>query len=63
MRTTKKMESREVRKRAEEVRNNWSATERRRRTGLPPDTPETIRSFIFGATTSEWKPVARILAM
>ena len=33
----------DVRKRAAEIRENWSLKERRRRMGLPPDLPHGLR--------------------
>ncbi len=43
----------EVRQRAAEVRGNWSATERRRREGLPPDIPTKLRNYLQDWRTSE----------
>lgn len=47
-------ESQEVRKRAREIRGNWSASERRRRVGLPPDTPSKLRNYILALKTVSW---------
>jgi len=57
MQSTKRPAVDGIRKRAQKVRNNWSASERERRAGLPPDAPETIRSFILGATAAQWTMV------
>jgi hypothetical protein len=43
-----KPDSHEVRCRAAEIRKRWSSEERQRRTGLPPDTPMSLRQFILG---------------
>jgi hypothetical protein len=40
--------AKEVRRRAADIRDHWSSLERLRRTGLPPDTPPTLRDFILG---------------
>lgn len=47
----------EVRKRAAEVRRNWSPVEKIRRTGLPPDTPARLRHFILGDAQPEFATV------
>ena len=52
----KGMASREVQKRAEEIRSHWSPIERVQRMGLPPDVPARMREFILGAPTG-WKLV------
>ncbi len=52
----------DVRRRAEQVRGSWSASERRRRTGLPPDAPTKIRDYILAFKTVGWvsdSPTAR----
>lgn len=49
-----KNESLEVRRRAAEVRRNWSPLETVRRTGLPPDIPTRLRQFILGEARPEW---------
>jgi len=54
MATKLKYESIEVRKRAAEIRRNWSPLETIRRTGLPPDTPTRLRQFILGEARPEW---------
>jgi hypothetical protein len=43
-----KLDSREVRKRAAEIRSHWSPLERVQRTGLPPDIPARLRDYILG---------------
>jgi hypothetical protein len=49
MKTSRTMsDSHEVRWRAAEIRKQWSPEERQRRTGLPPDTPMSLRQFILG---------------
>jgi hypothetical protein len=42
-------ELRGVRERAAEIRSHWSASERRRREGLPPDTPWALLRTFFQA--------------
>lgn len=42
-----KAHAHQVRQRAAEVRGNWSATERRRREGLPPDIPAKLRNYLM----------------
>jgi hypothetical protein len=52
----------EVRQRAEEIRGSWSSSERRRRTGLPPDAPTKLRDYILALKTLSWSaesPAAR----
>lgn len=49
----------EVRKRAAEIRGNWSTSERRRRKGLPPDIPTKLRDLILAPRLSAWPSVAR----
>jgi hypothetical protein len=46
----------EIHRRAAEIRVNWSATEKRRRMGLPPDVPAKIRSFIASPRVVNWFP-------
>jgi hypothetical protein len=46
----------EVHRRAAEIRVHWSATEKRRRMGLPPDVPAKIRSFIMSPRVVNWSP-------
>ena len=50
----KTVDSREVRKRAADIRNHWSPLERAKRMGLPPDVPARMREFILGPATG-WK--------
>lgn len=49
----------DVRKRAAEIRGNWSTSERRRRKGLPPDTPMKLRDLILAPRLAAWPSVAR----
>jgi len=42
------IDAQEIRRRAAGIRRNWSADERRRRIGLPPDTPYRLREFFAG---------------
>ena len=44
----KKLNALEIEKRAARVRSQWSAAERIRRTGLPPDVPARLQEFFFG---------------
>jgi hypothetical protein len=44
----------EIRSRAAEIRKRWSPAERRRRTGLPPDTPFQLRQYVLGRSIVEW---------
>lgn len=57
--TTIDLELEDVRKRAAEIRGNWSTTERRRRKGLPPDTPAMLRDFILAPRAVRWASVGR----
>jgi hypothetical protein len=41
------IDAQEVRRRAAKVRVAWTPSERRRRTGLPPDIPSALREFII----------------
>lgn len=60
MYTTKKVvEAQEVYRRAAQIRGNWSPTERRRRTGLPPDVPEKLRDYFLGWGTAQWAVVSQ----
>lgn len=45
----------EIQKRAEQIRRQWSADERLRRTGLPPDVPPRLRAFILGRRQPHWR--------
>jgi hypothetical protein len=44
----------EQRKRAEEIRGSWSSSERRRRTGLPPDAPTKLRDYVLAIRNVNW---------
>src|SRR5690349_13153282 len=44
----------EIEKRAARIRSHWSAAERVRRTGLPPDVPARLEAFILGRRKPEW---------
>jgi hypothetical protein len=46
----------EVRRRAAEVRRNWSPVEKERRMGLPPDIPTRLKQFILGESEPQWSP-------
>ena len=50
----KHLKALEIEKRAAGIRSQWSATERVRRTGLPPDVPARLRDFILGAPRPQW---------
>jgi hypothetical protein len=50
---------RDVRKRAAEIRNSWTAGERRRRMGLPPDMPSKVRDHLIGPRSITWTADAR----
>jgi hypothetical protein len=49
----------EVRKRATEIRGNWSSMERRRRKGLPPDIPAKLRDIILVPRAIAWATISR----
>jgi hypothetical protein len=44
----------EIEKRAARIRSEWSAAERVRRTGLPPDVPTRLQEFILGRREPQW---------
>jgi hypothetical protein len=44
----KHLDALEIEKRAAQIRSHWSAAERHRRRGLPPDAPHRLREFILG---------------
>ncbi len=44
----------QVRERAARIRRNWSANEKRRRRGLPPDAPIRLREFILAPRAAAW---------
>lgn len=52
----KQNDAQDVRKRAEEIRGSWTSSERRRRVGLPPDTPTKLRDYILALRTVAWAP-------
>jgi hypothetical protein len=49
-----KVNSLDVRKRAADIRSQWSPLERAQRTGLPPDIPARLRQYILGSYPPEW---------
>ncbi len=51
-----KLDPQEVRRRAAEIRRQWSPAERDRRCGLPPDIPPRLRQLIFGSPQLAWSP-------
>jgi hypothetical protein len=44
----------EIEQRAAKIRGQWSAAERTRRMGLPPDVPARLRDFILGNRQPQW---------
>jgi hypothetical protein len=61
-----KIHSRDVRKRAAEIRSHWSPLERAQRTGLPPDIPTRLRQYILGSYEPEWSmagAVAKVVSV
>ncbi len=44
----------EIEKRAARIRSQWSAAERVRRTGLPPDVPARLQELILGFGQPRW---------
>jgi hypothetical protein len=50
----KHLKALEIEKRAARIRSHWSADERLRRTGLPPDVPVRLRDFILGTRQPQW---------
>jgi hypothetical protein len=48
------MNALEIEKRAARIRSHWSAAERVRRTGLPPDTPARLQEFILAPRQPQW---------
>jgi hypothetical protein len=50
----KHLKALEIEKRAAGIRSQWSAAERVRRTGLPPDVPARLRDFILGTRQPQW---------
>ena len=59
MLTNMNIELQEVRKRAAEIRGNWSTTEKRRRQGLPPDIPAKLRDIILPPRIVCWARALR----
>jgi len=51
---SKHMNTSEIEKRAARIRSHWSAAERVRRTGLPPDVPPRLQEFILGRRQPHW---------
>jgi hypothetical protein len=43
-----------IRRRAAEIRQNWSASEKVARTGLPPDMPNRLRRHLVGRAEISW---------
>jgi hypothetical protein len=52
--TASSFDIQEAHRRAAEIRGNWSATEKRRRMGLPPDAPAKIRNFVLAPRVTPW---------
>jgi hypothetical protein len=52
--TASSFDMQEIHRRAAEVRGNWSAIEKRRRMGLPPDPPTKIRHFVLSPRIALW---------
>ena len=50
----KHLKALEIEKRAARIRSQWSAAERVRRTGLPPDVPARLQEFILGRRQPQW---------
>ncbi len=50
----KHLKALEIEKRAARIRSQWSAAERVRRTGLPPDVPARLQEFILGRREPQW---------
>lgn len=50
----------DVRKRAAEIRGKWSAGERRRRKGLPPDAPAKLRDYMLSPRAVAWPIASRV---
>ena len=59
MKTHTRMNTEDISKRAAEIRGTWSVQERRRRMGLPPDTPRKLREFFLTTRTSDWPTVSQ----
>jgi hypothetical protein len=43
-----------IRRRAAEIRRNWSASEKAARAGLPPDMPNRLRRHLIGRPEIRW---------
>ena len=52
----------QVRRRAEEIRREWSPLEKLRRTGLPPDMPPKLQQFFLGSPPRAWCMAADALS-
>jgi hypothetical protein len=50
----KHLKASEIENRAARIRSQWSAAERVRRTGLPPDVPARLQEFILGRREPQW---------
>jgi hypothetical protein len=59
MKTRTRKDTDGITKRAAEIRGNWSVQERRRRMGLPPDTPLKLKEFFLTARSSVWPTASR----
>jgi len=49
------LDAQEIHCRAAEVRRRWTDAEKRRRAGLPPDTPPRLRDYILGGPKLGWQ--------
>jgi hypothetical protein len=54
MLATTNIDLHEIQKRAAEIRGTWSPGERRRRMGLPPDTPTKLRDILVAPRSHAW---------
>jgi hypothetical protein len=54
----KNLKALEIEKRAARIRSHWSASERVRRTGLPPDVPARLQQFLLRHQQLQWCVVA-----
>jgi hypothetical protein len=59
MKTRTRTDTDGITKRAAEIRGSWSVQERRRRMGLPPDTPMKLKEFFLTTRTSQWPTVSQ----
>lgn len=55
----KHLKALEIEKRAARIRSQWSAAERVRRTGLPPDVPARLQELIMGRREPQWCVMSR----